>query len=288
MNKIQATTSAVVLSALLASPAAFANFDKFVKELKSSGKKENLSLTVAIDYTGSNLDNGQNTYRSSNLHNLEGANDNPYQQTLKAIGQTLLQIDGNHHIPLFGFGDSVSKGTGYFVMHQGCENAEEALEIYRQVTPKVTFSGPTNFAPVIRGTIQAYKQSGELQVLLIITDGAVAGQVKYPDRSSPIDADEDTQNAIIEASQYPISIIAVGVGDGDQGHFGTLEKYDDELKKKGGSQFDNFQFVKYSKFLKTSGLIHKTHYFDAKGFAEKALEELPKQFKAMKKLGIYK
>jgi hypothetical protein len=49
------------------------------------------------------------------------------------------------------------------------------------------------------------------------------------------------RKVIEEASNYPLSIICVGVGDGP---FGDMENFDDVIKK---SKFDNFNFVNYFK-----------------------------------------
>ena len=65
----------------------------------------------------------------------------------------------------------------------------------------------------------------------MITDGAV----------SNVELDKQ---AIVEASNYPISLCAVGVGDGP---FHTMEKFDDFTDSR---RFDNFQFVDFTKFEK--------------------------------------
>ena len=64
-------------------------------------------------------------------------------------------------------------------------------------------SGPTTFAPMVEKAIQISEAYGNKQLLFLIlmTDGDV----------SNFEAD---RRAIIKASSYPISICALGFGDG--------------------------------------------------------------------------
>jgi len=118
--------------------------------------------------------------------------------------------------------------------------------MYNYITPKVSMSGPTTFGPLIRKAIEIEKEEGgkQLLFLLIITDGDV----------SDIDFDK---KIVCEASNYPISICVVGVGDGP---FKTMIEFDDMPVAKEGDdspensklrKFDNFQFVDFTEFEKT-------------------------------------
>ena len=98
--------------------------------------------------------------------------------------------------------------------------------------------------------------------MLIITDG----QVTVPD---------DTVRAIVEASEWPLSIIMVGVGDGP---WEEMEKYKDGLPKR---KFDNFKFVNHTAIVENKS--NEDHY---SSFALCALMDIPDQFEAIKKLGF--
>lgn len=57
--------------------------------------------------------------------------------------------------------------------------------------------------------------------------------------------EEDTIAAIVEASSFPLSIVVVGVGDGEDG-WALMREFDDKLPSR---RFDNFQFVPFSETL---------------------------------------
>merc|ERR1711959_11140 len=107
-------------------------------------------------------------------------------------------------------------------------------------------------------------------ILVIIADG----QVTDPTPTG------ETARAIIEASQYPLSIVTVGVGDGP---WHIMEQYDDELPAR---QFDNFQFVEFNSLCRQSrGAKGNSEALDAR-FALAALMEIPDQYNYIKRAGL--
>ena len=101
-------------------------------------------------------------------------------------------------------------------------------------------------------------------ICLVITDGDISDEKK------------DTE-AICMASNYPISICAIGLGDGP---FDKLERLDD-LKR--GRKFDNFHFCNATEFLMKKANRSENPELD---FAADVFCEVGAQYKAMKKLGI--
>lgn len=67
-------------------------------------------------------------------------------------------------------------------------------------------SGPTTFAPAINKAMElVWDSNGAYHILVLIADGQVV----------PGECMEKTKKAIVQASKYPLSIIMVGVGDGE-------------------------------------------------------------------------
>lgn len=252
----------------LAIPDRFDKLEQVEEALRVAGL-ESSNLILAVDYTKSNLHNGRLSFAGRSLHamNVELRGEplqNPYQQVMHIVARTLLPFDDDGLIPAFGFGDQTTRGQGVFPFwpdRRPARGLDEVLARYNEITPYVVLSGPTNFAPAIRQAVQIVQASGEYHILVIIADGEVI-QV------------QETRQAIIEASYHPLSIVCVGVGDGP---FDLMHTFDDNLPER---QFDNFQFVNFNHTM--SGGSHNPEA----EFARCALQEIPEQFKTIRRLGL--
>lgn len=234
-----------------------------VSEALRTAGLEASQLILGIDYTKSNQWTGKHEFGGKCLHAISSTDDNPYQKVIKIIGRTLESFDDDKLIPVFGFGDSTTTNSTVFPFYtdRSCHTFREVLTRYNELTPHIIMSGPTNFAPLIYQAIETVSETRTFHILLIITDGEVTDE-------------NATKNAIIEASNYPLSIVVVGVGDGP---FTRMQEYDDELPTR---KFDNFQFVNYHEIIKLYSENPDVM------FALNALMELPEQYKEIRKLGL--
>lgn len=215
------------------------------------------SLILGVDFTKSNLDQGYKTYHGQSLHALDMGRPNPYQSVIASVGETLAVFDDDNQIPAYGFGDKETTDRSVFPLGSAPANGfAQVLEQYAEKARVVKLDGPTSFAPLIYEACELVRKSNyEFHILVIITDGAV----------------NDKNNATVDAityaaNEFPLSIIAVGVGDGP---WDEMERFDDDLPAR---RFDNFTFVNYEK-------LKREYDGNDIAFAEAALRETPAQFK---------
>ncbi|KAF5757697.1 putative von Willebrand factor, type A, copine, von Willebrand factor A-like domain superfamily [Helianthus annuus] len=201
---------------------------------------ESSNLIVGIDFTKSNEWTGERSFNRRSLHSI-GVVQNPYEQAISIIGKTLPNFDEDNLIPCFGFGDVSTHDQQVFSFYPDscyCQGFEDVLRRYREIVPRIRLAGPTSFAPIIEMAMTIVEKSGgQYHVLLIIADGQVTrsvdteyGQLSVQERK--------TVDAIVRASNYPLSIILVGVGDGP---WDMMKEFDDNIPTRA---FDNFQVHK--------------------------------------------
>ncbi|KAK3123761.1 hypothetical protein QOZ80_8AG0635600 [Eleusine coracana subsp. coracana] len=233
---------------------------------------ESSNLIVGIDFTKSNEWTGKRSFNNKSLHAM-GDTPNPYEQAISIVGRTLARFDEDNLIPCFGFGDVTThdqKVFSFYSDNEPCDGFEQALDRYREIVPQLCLSGPTSFAPIIETAIGIVDSSGgQYHVLLIIADGQVTRSINTGNgQFSP--QEQATIDAIVKASDYPLSIVLVGVGDGP---WDMMMKFDDNIPARA---FDNFQFVNFTEIM-TKPIPASRKEAD---FALSALMEIPEQFKA--------
>lgn len=233
---------------------------------------ESSNLIVGIDFTKSNEWTGARSFNRKSLHHVGGSL-NPYQQAISIIGRTLSAFDEDNLIPCYGFGDATTHDQevfSFFPDDRPCNGFEEVLSRYKELVPQIRLAGPTSFAPIIETAIEIVDTSGgQYHVLVIIADGQVTRSVDthYGQLSHQ---EQNTINAIVKASEYPLSIVLVGVGDGP---WDVMQQFDDNIPSRA---FDNFQFVNFTDITRRNTSISKKEA----DFALAALMEIPSQYKA--------
>ena len=204
-----------------------------------------MNLVIGIDYTSSNNWSGKLSFHNRSLHFLSGHISNPYQRALKVVSK-LYRSDSNNskRISAYGFGCARTRDKDVFRFTSSKEiylcSTNQILEYYRLVTESIQLGGPTSFAPIIYKSVESVYERGALHLLLIIADGQVTNE-------------SETMEAIVYASNYPLYIVVLGVGDGP---WENLRNFHQRIPTR---RFNNFKFLE----LTTALLESKTQDIDA-------------------------
>eukprot|EP00918_Siedleckia_nematoides_P062727 GHVU01136719.1.p1 GENE.GHVU01136719.1~~GHVU01136719.1.p1 ORF type:complete len:242 (-),score=18.28 GHVU01136719.1:7-732(-) len=240
--------------------------------MRASGL-ESSNLIIGVDYTISNTSAGKRTFAGKSLHCCDPGVFNPYMQVISIMGKTLEVFDDDKLIPAFGFGDATTSDQRVFPFFPDkvAYGFQEVLHRYKEITPLVKLQGPTSFAPLIREAINIVRAQRAYHILVIVADGAVTPDSEFTQPTSA------TRQAIVEASNYPLSIVMVGVGDGP---WDMMHEFDDGLPDR---KFDNFQFVDFFDVMKGNQV--STEAMEV-AFAMAALQEIPEQYQAIRALRL--
>jgi hypothetical protein len=180
------------------------NRDSFITYIANGAR---LHLILGIDFTSSN-------FKGEPLHHPDDSH-NSYIAAIREIVGMLQYFDYYNQIALYGFGARLPpyykcvgqcfalNGNYYHPLITG--GVEEIIKLYRETLARIQPHGPTKISDIINMAIQfaqAEYQSSNYYVLIILTDGC------FDDFALTVDK-------IIDASSLPLSIVMVGLGDGD-------------------------------------------------------------------------
>eukprot|EP00873_Tetraselmis_striata_P025105 jgi/Tetstr1/445369/TSEL_033167.t1 len=262
-------------------PDRFGSMAEVQDALRANGL-ESSNLIIGIDFTKSNEWTGKWSFKGRSLHAVSQAGEderNPYQEATLAIASTLAPFDDDQLIPVYGFGDTTTNDRHVFSFFPGdkpCQGLEQVMQRYSDIVPHTRLAGPTSFAPLIYRAINIVRESeGGFHILVIIADGQVTRSVDMPSDQQSVQ-EKDTIQAIVDASEYPLCIIMIGVGDGP---WDTMAEFDDALPAR---KFDNFQFVNFTSIAQKYGDQAKREAV----FAVSALMEVPDQYKTIQRMGM--
>jgi E3 ubiquitin-protein ligase RGLG len=257
-------------------PDKYQSIEQVQEALREAGL-EHSNLIVGVDFTRSNTWAGKATFNGRCLHDTSGA-PNPYQQVISIVGRTLEAFDDDRSIPAFGFGDSLTTDKSCFPFYpdRPCQDLQDVLDRYMEIAPGIELSGPTNYAPILEKAVSIVKDTNSYHILVLIADGQVTNE-------------EETADALVKASSYPLSVIMVGVGDGP---WELMKRFDDDLPQR---RFDNFQFVCFSE-LQQQIVEHQRAAPESRMsaatadayFAIAMLMEVPEQYGLIRRLGLLK
>lgn len=218
-------------------------------------------LSIGIDFTASN---GRINDPNS-LHYISPGGSNDYEQAIRTCGLILAFYDYDQLFPVYGFGaviNNIPKPNMCFNINfkQSPEiyAIDNVINEYRNCLKKIHFAGPTEFCPMIRRTIEVIRKENnpmKYHVLMILTDGVIVDQ-------------QQTIDAVIEASFLPFSLIIIGIGNDHFQEMIELDGDDAQLISSNGIRRmrDVVQFVPFNRFR-----------HDLNQLAAKVLEEIPNQ-----------
>ncbi|XVF06587.1 hypothetical protein REPUB_Repub06bG0062100 [Reevesia pubescens] len=229
----------------------------------SSGFEVN--FMVAIDFTASN----GNPRNPDSLHYIDPSGQlNSYQQAIMEVGEVIQFYDSDRRFPAWGFGGRTYDGTLSHCFNLNGMNTYEVegvqgiMAAYSNALRNFTLAGPTLFSHVINTAAQMASQaiSNDIRkyfVLLIITDGVLTDI-------------QETMDALIRASDLPLSILIVGVGNADFKQMEILDADDGHRLESSTGRVATRDIVQFVPMREVhSGQI---------SVVQALLEELPGQF----------
>ncbi|TYK08288.1 protein BONZAI 3 [Cucumis melo var. makuwa] len=167
-----------------------------------------LNFMVAVDFTASNGD----PYSPDSLHYIDRSGRlNSYQQAIKEVGEVIQFYNTDCRFPAWGFGARTRDGNISHCFNLSTaptqpevEGVEGIMRAYANALHNVSLAGPTLFGQVINKAAEIAAHSlfaniNKYFVLLIITDGVLTDL-------------QETTEALVRASDLPLSILIVGVG----------------------------------------------------------------------------
>ncbi|KAH9754634.1 protein BONZAI 3 [Citrus sinensis] len=225
-----------------------------------------LNFMVAVDFTASN----GNPRNPNSLHYIDPSGRlNSYQQAITEIGEVIQFYDSDRRFPAWGFGGKTFDGTVSHCFNLNgragsfeVDGVEGIMAAYASALNNVSLAGPTLFGQVINTAARIAGQSlsydrSKYFVLLIITDGVLTDL-------------QETKDALVRASDLPLSILIVGVGGAD---FTQMEILDADNGRRLESSTDRVATRDIVQFVP----MREVHSGQI-SVVQALLEELPGQF----------
>ena len=211
-----------------------------IQKLKKEELLQELGFICGIDCTVSNVFTGRKSFGNRHLHEISTHQLNFYEKALSTVGAVATNFSHEGKLSVYLFGDDQTRDKNVRTLYadevgnEECYGIDHALAEYRRSIAKIFFSGPTSFRPLIDKAIEIAQRKKEFQLLMIIGDGAVTNV-------------QENVNAIAEASNFPIAIMMVGVGDGDYNQYpkDPWQGMKELVNLLPPRRFENIRFLRY-------------------------------------------
>ncbi|KAL4584676.1 hypothetical protein LXL04_009284 [Taraxacum kok-saghyz] len=225
-----------------------------------------MNFMVAIDFTASN----GNPRLPDSLHYIDhSGRPNAYQKAILEVGEVLQCYDSDKKFHAWGFGARPIDGPVSHCFnlngssgHSEVEGIQGIMNAYASALFNVTLAGPTLFGPVITSAAMIASHSlaaneRKYFVLLIITDGVITDL-------------QETKDALVNASDLPLSVLIVGVGGADYKEMEVLDGDKGERLESTTGRVATRDIVQFVPFRDVQG--------GEISVVQSLLEELPSQF----------
>lgn len=216
---------------------------------------------------------------SAGLHRLRKG-DNAFTTAIRTVAEILQDYDHDKQVLGLVFGTNREGNIHHCfplngnVYQPNCEGVEGLLRNYKENLDTVEMAEPTNFSEVLNYVVDdaaKRKSEADYTVIMIITDGGISDMA-------------ETKAALVALSRKPVSVVLVGVGDGDMRAMIQLDSDKARLHSKGDQAArDIVQFVHLNTYLPCGSLdpADFQHELEAPrarlSLARAVLQEIPRQ-----------
>lgn len=221
------------------------------------GGECSIDFMVGIDFTQTNEVVKENRVFSLHTLSRDGRLRNPYQQVLHCVGQLFEEYSNSETIHMWGYGAEYDGSVrqrfrmgagGCVVGAHGLMKAYSRIVRLQAHSRHVRLSGPKDLRPILEAAMDRaektplYSKQRYSILLLIAPDGQIHEL-------------NDLLEIICESSRLPMSIIFVGVGDGEFEDMKEIEANSDSMmllsSSSSGNEFArrNVHFVPLKKYI---------------------------------------
>jgi E3 ubiquitin-protein ligase RGLG len=269
----------------------YANYNVFMTDMKKCGVLEDLNIMIFIDKTKSNEWTGTTSYGGKCLHDYRGSV-NPYQNVIRCL-KNLMGTDRDSFIPVYEFGSNLANKYSTHLRMLGVAKTTVDVENlyleslkYNNMGQVEGLEGPTTLQYIIEEAIRVQRITKNYLVAVVITDGSPDEKFRLADIES-----------LEKATDYPLSFVTYGVGDGPFEYYENLDDLPKKLnrilnepqlqqyyaRKHGTSRrlrFDSLQFVDINKYIYYQ---KETTEQMANELLFRSFMEVPKQYNTIKR-----